>query len=127
MSTSIHHDQFDKIESEMTDAGKITFASSSYKPKPVVDYKYNEGKLLQEITDYINGTYNEHYAQGKIQSTEIAIDRGRGTGFCMGNVDKYSQRYGRKGDTPAEWRKDLMKVIHYAIIQLYIHDQEYKD
>lgn len=97
------------------------------KTKPLIDYKYNEGELLQEITDYINGTYSEHYAQGKIQSTEIAIDRGRGTGFCMGNVDKYSQRYGRKGDTPAEWRKDLMKVIHYAIIQLYIHDQEYKD
>lgn len=89
-----------------------------------ISYKYNEGKLLQEITEYINNTYNEHYAKGNIQSTEISIDRGRGLGFCLGNVDKYSGRYGQKGD-PSEWRKDLMKVIHYGIISLYIHDLEH--
>lgn len=88
-------------------------------------YKYNEGKLLQEITEYINKTYNEHYAQGNIQSTEIAIDRGRGLGFCLGNVDKYSGRYGQKGNAD-DWRKDLLKVIHYGIISLYIHDLEHK-
>jgi hypothetical protein len=78
-----------------------------------INYKYDEGDLLREITEYINNTYGEHYAQGNIQSTEIAIDRGRGLGFCLGNVDKYSGRYGHKG-TPEDWRKDLMKVIHYA-------------
>ena len=36
---------------------------------------------------------------------------------------KYAQRYGHKG-TPEDWRKDLMKVIHYAIIALYVHDKE---
>lgn len=90
-----------------------------------IEYKYNEGKLLQEITRYINKTYSEHYAQGNIQSTEIAIDRGRGLGFCLGNVDKYSGRYGQKG-TPSDWRKDLLKVIHYGIISLHIHDLQHK-
>jgi len=90
-----------------------------------IDYKYNEDKALQEIADYIDKTYGEHYAQGNIQSTEIAIDRGRGLGFCLGNVDKYSGRYGQKGSTD-DWRKDLMKVIHYAIIALYVHDLEHK-
>lgn len=126
MSTSIHHDQFDKIESEMTDAGKITFASSSYKPKPVVDYKYNEGKLLEEIRQYVDKTYDQHYSHNKFQATEFIIDGGHGTGFNVGNMMKYTQRYGRKGDA-AEWRKDLMKVIHYAIIQLYVHDLQHKD
>lgn len=87
----------------------------------MTEYKFNENKYVEEIGKYIDSTYGEHYAQGKIQSTEIAIDRGRGTGFCMGNVDKYSGRYGFKG-TREDHRKDLMKVIHYAIIQLYIHD-----
>lgn len=126
MSTSIHHDQFDKIEGEMTDAGKITFASSSYKPKPVVDYKYNEGKLLEEIRQYVDKTYDQHYSHNKFQATEFIIDSGHGTGFNVGNMMKYTQRYGRKGDA-AEWRKDLMKVIHYAIIQLYVHDLQHKD
>jgi hypothetical protein len=36
---------------------------------------------------------------------------------------KYAQRYGNKG-TVDDARKDLMKVIHYAILQLYVHDTE---
>ena len=41
---------------------------------------------------------------------------------------KYAQRYGKKGSRE-DARKDLMKVIHYAIIQLYVHDtdEEMKD
>ena len=33
----------------------------------------------------------------------------------MGNILKYAQRYGKKD---GKNKKDLMKVIHYAIIQL---------
>ena len=90
-----------------------------------IDYKYNEGEIISQIQAYIDETYNEHYATGKIQATESIIDDGHGTGFCMGNIGKYSRRYGKKGETPKEWRKDLMKVVHYSIIQLYIHDMEY--
>ena len=89
----------------------------------MIDYKFREGKLLEEVKRYIDGTYDAHYATGKIQATESIIDDGHGTGFCMGNVGKYGRRYGKKGETPAEWRKDLMKVMHYALIQLFIHDK----
>jgi hypothetical protein len=94
------------------------------KMAPERPYKYNEDKALQEITDYINKTYGEHYSQNKYQATEFIIDGGHGTGFCIGNVLKYAQRYGNKGGSQ-DWRKDLMKVIHYAIIQLHVHDLEY--
>jgi len=89
----------------------------------MIDYKFNEGKYIQEIQEYIDSTYGQHYSKHKIQSTEVIIDRGHGTGFCMGNVDKYSNRYGNKG-TRDDARKDLMKILHYAIIQLYIHDNQ---
>ena len=36
---------------------------------------------------------------------------------------KYAQRYGKKGNRD-DARKDLLKVLHYAIIQLYVHDTE---
>lgn len=88
-------------------------------------YKYNEDKYLEELTKYVDSTYSQHYSRNKYQATEFIIDSGHGTGFCIGNVLKYAQRYGRKG-SKEEWRKDLMKVIHYAIIQLYVHDNEVK-
>lgn len=88
-----------------------------------INYKFNEDTYILELQEYINKTYNGHYSSNKIQSTEVIIDRGHGTGFCMGNVDKYSNRYGRKG-TADDARKDLMKILHYALIQLYIHDNE---
>jgi len=89
-----------------------------------IAYKYNEDKALQEIAAYIDKTYGEHYSQNKYQATEFIIDGGHGTGFCIGNVLKYAQRYGNKGTTE-DWRKDLMKVIHYTIIQLHVHDLNY--
>jgi hypothetical protein len=89
----------------------------------MIDYKFREDELIAEFKEYIDSTYNQHYATNKFQSTEVIIERGHGTGFCMGNVDKYSNRYGNKG-TRAEARKDLMKILHYALIQLYIHDRE---
>jgi hypothetical protein len=88
-----------------------------------IKYKYKEKVYIDEIIEYINNTYAEHYSKNKFQPTEFIIDSGYGTGFCVGNILKYAQRYGRKGK-PEDWRKDMMKVIHYAITQLYIHDLE---
>ena len=88
-----------------------------------IKYKYNEGDLLRQVTEYVDATYGQHYSQNKYQATEFIIDGGHGVGFTIGNIMKYAQRYGHKG-TPEDWRKDLMKVIHYAIIALYVHDKE---
>jgi len=78
-------------------------------------YKFNEDKILSDIKNYIDKTYSGHYAQSQKQAAEIIIDQGYGTGFCMGNILKYAQRYGKK---EGKNKADLMKVIHYAIIQL---------
>ena len=55
-------------------------------------YKFNEGEILKEIKEYIDGTYSQHYSSGKIQSTEFIIDAGHGEGFALGNIIKYAQR-----------------------------------
>jgi len=88
-----------------------------------MNYKFNEDKLIQELKTYVDKTYDQHYATDKYQATDIIIDSGHGTGFCLGNVIKYAKRYGNKG-TAADARKDLMKIMHYALIQLDVHDQE---
>jgi len=86
-----------------------------------INYKFNEKKLIEEFRKYIDSTYSSHYSKENFQATEFIIDGGHGTGFCIGNVLKYAQRYGKKG-TNEDARKDLMKVLHYALIQLYVHD-----
>ena len=88
-----------------------------------IDYKFNEAELIKELQQYVDSTYDQHYSKNKFQATEFIIDGGHGTGFCIGNVLKYAQRYGKKG-TREDARKDLMKVLHYAILQLYVHDKE---
>ena len=74
------------------------------------------------MTEYVDKTYSQHYSQNKYQATEFILDSGHGEGFCIGNILKYAQRYGKKG-SKEDARKDLMKVLHYGIIALYNHDK----
>jgi len=86
-----------------------------------IDYKYNEGELLKEFSQYIDKTYAQHYSLNKYQSTEFIIDSGHGEGFCIGNILKYAQRYGKKG---GKNRADLLKVLHYGLFMLHVHDKQ---
>ena len=86
-----------------------------------INYKYNERKLIQELQQYVDATYDEHYSMNKIQSTEFIMDAGHGDGFCLGNVIKYAQRYGKKDGYN---RKDLLKVLHYGLMALHHHDAQ---
>ncbi len=86
-----------------------------------LNYKYNEDITLEELREYIDSTYDAHYSKDKFQATEFIIDGGHGEGFCIGNILKYAQRYGKKN---GKNRNDLLKVIHYGIIALYINEME---
>ena len=85
----------------------------------MIDYRYNENETLEELKSYIDATYGQHYSRDKFQATEFIIDGGHGEGFCIGNVLKYAQRYGKKDGSN---RKDLLKILHYAIIMLHVHN-----
>ena len=87
----------------------------------MIDYKYNESILMTELSDYVDSTYGQHYSQDKVQTTEFVIDAGHGEGFCLGNVIKYTQRYGKKD---GKNRNDLLKVLDYGLIALHVHDLE---
>ena len=90
-------------------------------------YKFNEDLIQSRLKQYIDNTYKQHYAQAKTQTTEIVFENGHGEGFCIGNIIKYAQRFGKKDGKNTQ---DLFKVIHYAIIligQLEKEDYEYDD
>ena len=86
-----------------------------------MDYKFHEDIILEVAKGSSDGTYKEHYADGKYQATDLIIDAGHGEGFCMGNIMKYAMRYGKK---EGRNQVDLLKLIHYAVIAYYIGDKE---
>jgi len=86
-----------------------------------VPYKYDEDKILIEVSKYINSTYQGHYiGEDNVQSLDLILATGHATGFNIGNILKYGSRYGKKRGFN---RDDLLKVIHYALFELYNHEK----
>jgi len=85
--------------------------------------KYNEEQIIKEISEYVNNTYDEHYSEGEVQTLDFIDACGDAPAFCRSNILKYASRYDKKG-TP---RKDILKIIHYAMLLLHFNDEENKN
>ena len=87
-------------------------------------WKYNEEEILQELLEYVLGTYNQHYSAGddKIQTLDLIEACGDGEAFCRSNILKYASRYDKKGTA----RRDIMKILHYAVLLMHFNDKNAK-
>jgi len=85
--------------------------------------KYNEEQIIKEIAEYVDNTYDEHYSEGEVQTLDFIDACGDAPAFCRSNILKYASRYDKKG-TP---RKDILKIIHYAMLLLHFSDKENKN
>lgn len=101
-----------------------TYLSAYPVEKPTINYKFNEDKILAEVQAYIDSTYTKHYASSNgIQATDAIIAAGHGIGFGIGNILKYAWRLGKKGG----WNMDdLMKIMHYTVITIFVIQSEGK-
>jgi hypothetical protein len=87
-------------------------------------WKYNEDIILKDIHEYVSGTYRSHYT-GKeggfkdIQTIDLMEVKNLASNFCQANILKYGSRY---GDKDGRNKKDLLKVIHYAMLLLHFDD-----
>ena len=101
-----HQEQLDKMD---------------YKPQHAHFYKYHEEEILKDIEEYVSSTYKGHYT-GKshefrnVQTIDLMASKELAAGFCQANILKYGSRYGNKD---GKNKKDLMKVIHYAMLLLH--------
>ena len=89
-------------------------------------YKYHETEIMNDVEDYISGTYNGHYTGSKheyrnVQTIDLMASRDLASDFCQANILKYGSRYGSKD---GKSKKDLLKVIHYAMLLLHF-DEHY--
>ena len=90
--------------------------------EPMAHYfKYHEEEILKDIQEYVSGTYQGHYT-GKsheyrnVQTIDLMASKELAAAFCQANILKYGSRYGNKD---GKNKKDLMKVIHYAMLLLH--------
>ena len=92
-----------------------------YEPKRAHFYKYHEEDILKDIEEYVSGTYQGHYTGNshefrKVQTIDLMASKDLAASFCQANILKYGSRYGNKD---GKNKKDLMKVIHYAMLLLH--------
>ena len=97
-----------------------------YEPKSAHYYKYHEEEILKDIEEYVSGTYQGHYTGNshefrKVQTIDLMASKDLASGFCQANILKYGSRYGNKDGRN---KKDLLKVIHYAMLLLHF-DEHY--
>lgn len=81
-----------------------------------MNYKYDEREIVEDVMAYINGTYSQHYG-GEVSAMDAIISIGHGLAKCLADIIKYAMRFGKKD---GENEKDLMKIIHYAVIAIFI-------
>ena len=84
-------------------------------------YKYHEKEIFEDLETYISSTYNGHYTgtsheYRNVQTLDLMAAQDIASGFCQANILKYGSRYGSKD---GKNKKDLMKVIHYAMLLLH--------
>jgi len=84
-------------------------------------FKYHEKEILKDIEEYVSGTYKGHYTGNSheyrnVQTLDLMASKDLASGFCQANILKYGSRYGNKDGKNT---KDLMKVIHYAMLLLH--------
>ena len=134
---SLLYDTMYGPEDEQNFATRYTFSGSddliditkipvTMTDKPNHLWKYNEDKILKDVEDYVTTTYHGHYCGDSVGYTDIqTIDlmaaKKLAVGFCQANILKYGSRYGNKDGRN---KRDLMKVIHYAMLLLHF-DEHY--
>ena len=91
------------------------------KPMTAHYFKYHEEEILKDIEEYVSRTYQGHYTGNSyefrnVQTLDLMAAKELASGFCQANILKYGSRYGNKDGRNT---KDLMKVIHYAMLLLH--------
>ena len=105
-----------------TNTDKIEFTKAEVStPKVNHLWKYNEDKILKEIEEYVTSTYGSHYCGHNeeykdIQTIDLMASKDLARDFCQANILKYGSRY---GDKDGRNKRDLLKVIHYAMLLLH--------
>ena len=119
-------DNDDQIAHHFADTLTLNTEGPTKETMSDIRNKYHEKEILQEVEEYVSRTYNGHYTGTKheyrnVQTIDLMASRDLASDFCQANILKYGSRYGSKDGRN---KKDLLKVIHYAMLLLHF-DEHY--
>lgn len=85
----------------------------------MINYKYEEDKIVEDLKKYLDSTYSEHYMteDSSIECFDAWIALGDSTLTFRNTALKYLWRYGKKKGNNKD---DLMKALHYIVMMLYV-------
>ena len=119
-------DNDDQIAHHFADTLTLNTEGPTKETMSDIRNKYHENEILEDIKEYVSSTYNGHYTGTKheyrnVQTLDLMASRDLASTFCQANILKYGSRYGSKD---GKSKKDLLKVIHYAMLLLHF-DEHY--
>ena len=120
-SADYYDDYMADVDEQRAHHFKTGNVELNYQPQHAHFYKYHEEEILKDIEEYVSLTYQGHYT-GKsheyrnVQTIDLMASKELAASFCQANILKYGSRYGNKD---GKNKKDLMKVIHYAMLLLH--------
>ena len=120
-SADYYDDYMADVDEQRAHHFKTGNVELNYEPKTAHYYKYHEEEILKDIEEYVSSTYQGHYTgksheYRKVQTIDLMASKDLAASFCQANILKYGSRYGNKD---GKNKKDLMKVIHYAMLLLH--------
>lgn len=124
-------DSYDPSEFIMDESGGVIGTTTTtnkfilgYLHEKNISYKYAEDRIIEDLKNYVDKTYTEHYMTKtkSIECFDAWIALGDSTPTFRNTAIKYLWRYGKKSGSN---KKDLMKALHYVMMCLYV--DHYKD
>ena len=117
-SADYYDDYMADVDEQRAHHFKTGNVELNYQPQRNHQYKYHEEKILKDIEEYVSSTYQGHYTGSKhefrkVQTFDLMASKDLAAAFCQANILKYGSRYGNKD---GKNKKDLLKVIHYAML-----------
>lgn len=86
--------------------------------EPEFKFDKKEDKIVAEILEHIEGTYNQHYCgpDKSVQVIDLLLSIGTAREYFRGNIIKYASRYGHKDGYN---KQDLLKAAHFLLLLIY--------
>lgn len=90
----------------------------------MISYKYAEDTILDQMMEYIDKTYGEHYKTDEnVECFDAWLAMGTADTTSRDTAIKYLWRYGKKN---GKNKTDLYKAMHYIMLCLYVDHFNHK-
>lgn len=82
----------------------------------MIKQRYQETSIIDNVTKYIDSTYEQHYQSKSIQLIDLFDSEGMIIDYLKTSIMRYVLRYGKKDGMNV---RDLYKAIHCIVLLIH--------